>query len=217
MIRLSSVSKYYDNGAVAAVEDVSLEIGPGEAVALRGPSGAGKSTLLNLIGTIDTPTSGTISIDGESLSSLERKHRFRAKKIGFVFQFHHLMPHLTALENVELPMYTERSTRRDRRRRAKSLLAEVGLESMLGKLPGQLSGGERQRIAVARALANSPSIMLADEPTGSLDAETGKCVIELLLNYRNANRATLIVATHNEAVAARMERSVSMEFGLITS
>lgn len=215
MISLAAVSKFYDNGALVAVNHVSLEIESGEKLLLRGPSGAGKSTLLSLIGTIDSPTSGEININDENLSSIKRKHQFRSKTIGFIFQFHHLLPNLTSLENVELPLFTEKTTRRERRDRAMELLESVGIEIKYNKLPGQLSGGERQRIAVARALVNNPSIILADEPTGNLDEKTGKRVIDLLVNYCHTNQATLILATHNDTIAECMDRSIFMEYGSI--
>ena len=215
MISLESVNKHYDDGAVVAVNSVSLNIEPGEKLALKGPSGAGKSTLLNLIGTIDSPTSGEIHVNGENLSNIGRKNRFRANTIGFIFQFHHLLPNLTSLENVELPLFTGKTTRHERRDRAMALLESMGIESKHKKLPGELSGGERQRIAVARALVNNPSIILADEPTGSLDAETGKRVIDLLIDYCQINQATLILATHNDTIAEYMDRSIFMEFGKI--
>ena len=215
MINLESVNKYFDEGAVVAVNSVSLKIESEEKLALKGPSGAGKSTLLNLIGTIDSPTSGEIHVNGENLSNIERKNRFRAKTIGFIFQFHHLLPNLTSLENVELPLFTEKTTRRERRDRAMELLESVGIENKYNKLPGQLSGGERQRIAVARALVNNPSIILADEPTGNLDEKTGKRVIDLLVNYCHTNQATLILATHNDTIAECMDRSIFMEYGSI--
>ncbi|MGI9317630.1 MAG: ABC transporter ATP-binding protein [bacterium] len=215
MISLDSVSKVYSDGAVIAVNNVSLEIESGEKLALMGPSGAGKSTLLNLMGTIDSPTSGEIIIDDINLFSIKRTNRFRARTIGFIFQFHHLLPNLTSLENVEMPMYSEKIPRRERRQRAMDLLESVGIGNKFDKLPGQLAGGERQRIAVARALVNNPKIVLADEPTGSLDAKTGLWVIDQLVNYSDANRATLILATHNEAVAKRMNRRIIMEYGSV--
>lgn len=215
MISLESVNKHYDEGAVVAVSNVSLKIEPGEKLALKGPSGAGKSTLLNLIGTIDSPTSGEILVNGENLSNIGRKNWFRANTIGFIFQFHHLLPNLTSLENVELPLFTGKSTRHERRDRALVLLESVGIKDKYNKLPGELSGGERQRIAVARALVNNPSIILADEPTGSLDAETGKRVIDLLIDYCHVNQATLILATHNDSIAERMDHSIFMEYGRI--
>jgi ABC-type lipoprotein export system ATPase subunit len=215
MISLDSVTRVYDEGAVVAVNNVSLEIESGEKLALTGPSGAGKSTLLNLIGTIDSPTSGEIIVDDENLRNINRMNRFRARTVGFIFQFHHLLPNLNSLENVEMPLFTGKTTRQERRDRAMGLLRSVGIEDKYKKLPGELSGGERQRIAVARALVNNPSIILADEPTGSLDAETGKRIVDLLIDYCHSNNATLILATHNNAIAEYMDRSIFMEFGKI--
>lgn len=216
MISLDSVSKFYDDGSVTAVNHITIKIKPGEKLALKGPSGAGKSTLLNLIGLIDTPSSGEINVNDENLVNIKRKSQFRAKTIGFVFQFHHLLPNLTALENVELPLFTAKMARHDRRDWAMDLLESVGIENKYNKLPGQLSGGERQRIAVARALVNTPPVILADEPTGSLDAETGKRVIDLLTDYCHSNQATLILATHNNTIAEQMDRSIYMEYGSIS-
>jgi len=215
VIILESVSKAYDDGAIIALDDVSLQLEQGARLALRGPSGAGKSSLLNLIGALDTPSSGRLVVDGENLSSLADKSRFRAHRIGFVFQFHHLLPNLTAVQNVTLPLYATTGSSSARQVRAESLLESVGILDQQNRLPGQLSGGERQRVAVARALVNQPSIILADEPTGSLDAETGNRVIDLLLEYCDNHQATLILATHNHAIAARMTHSLLMEYGKI--
>ena len=215
MIRLVSVSRYFDNGAIVALDDVSLEIRTGEKVALEGPSGAGKSTLLNLIGLIDAPSTGQIIVDDRKLHEIRNTSGFRAGNIGFIYQFHHLFPHLTALENVELPLYTTGMSRHERRSRALSLLESVCIEDKCDRLPGRLSGGERQRIAVARALANEPSILLADEPTGSLDETTAAQVIDLLCDYCDSRRATLLLASHNKSVVERMDRRVSISFGRI--
>ncbi len=215
MISLQSVSKTYEDGEVAALQDVSLSIETGETLALTGPSGAGKSTLLNLVGAMDTPTSGSIFIDDHDLSTIQAIHRFRATTIGFIFQFHHLIGNLTSRENVELPLYGAGLTARERRRRAMRLLESVDLDDKSDRLPGQLSGGERQRVAFARAMANNPRTILADEPTGSLDAATGQTVIDLLLDYCSDNQATLLLATHNPAVAERMHRRLQMAYGRI--
>ena len=215
MIRLDSVSRHYDDGAVVAVNKVSIEIDTGEKIALEGPSGAGKSTLLNLIGLIDSPTAGEIRIDDKNLAEVRNHSAFRARNIGFIYQFHHLLPHLSAVENVELPLFATSMSRRERRERALWLLASVGIENQHTRLPGKLSGGERQRVAVARALANEPRILLADEPTGSLDEKTGGKVIDLLRDYCDARQATLMLATHNEAVVKRMDRSISINFGRV--
>jgi ABC-type lipoprotein export system ATPase subunit len=215
VISLESVSKVYDDGAIIALDDISLQLERGEMLALRGPSGAGKSSLLNLIGALDAPSAGRLIVDGEDLSSLANKSRFRAHSIGFVFQFHHLLPNLTVLQNATLPLYATTTGSRARQQRARSLLESVDILDKQNRLPGQLSGGERQRVAVARALVNRPPIILADEPTGSLDADTGSRVIDLLLEYCANHQATLILATHNDAIAARMAHSLVMEYGKI--
>jgi ABC-type lipoprotein export system ATPase subunit len=217
VISLESVSKVYDDGAIIALDDVSLQLERGARLALRGPSGAGKSSLLNLIGALDAPSAGRLNVDGEDLSSLADKSRFRAHSIGFVFQFHHLLPNLTVLQNVTLPLYATTRSSRARQQRAESLLKSVDILDKQNRLPGQLSGGERQRVAVARALVNQPPIILADEPTGSLDADTGSRVIDLLLEYCANHQATLILATHNDAIAARMAHSLVMEYGKINA
>jgi putative ABC transport system ATP-binding protein len=211
MISLAAVSKFYDNGALVAVNHVSLEIESGEKLLLRGPSGAGKSTLLSLIGTIDSPTSGEININDENLSSIKRKHQFRSKTIGFIFQFHHLLPNLTSLENVELPLFTGNMTRQERRDRAMGLLESVGIENKYNKLPGQLSGGERQRIAVARALVNSPPIILADEPTGNLDPANKHRVLECLIECAKQRNATLVLVTHDHDLLNRFNRVIDVK------
>ena len=192
-----------------------MEIRSAEKLALRGPSGAGKSTLLNLIGAIEKPTSGEIIVNGQPLGTLGSLHRYRADSIGFIFQFHHLLPHLTARENVEIPLIRHAWSGRYRRSRATELLESVGVGDHRDRMPGQLSGGERQRVAIARALANEPSVILADEPTGSLDSDSAAHVLRLLLDYSDRLQATLIVATHNESVARAMSRSLFMEFGRI--
>ncbi|MCP4983806.1 MAG: ABC transporter ATP-binding protein [Gammaproteobacteria bacterium] len=216
MIRLQSVSKTYEDGKIIALQDVSLSVEAGAMLALTGPSGSGKSTLLNLIGAMDTPTSGSIFIDDRELSVIRPKYRFRASTIGFVFQFHHLLGNLTACENVELPLYGTRIAAGERHRRAMRLLESVGLDDKSAKSPGQLSGGERQRVALARAMANNPRIILADEPTGSLDAVTGEAVIDLLIDYCATNQATMLLATHNPTVAAGMHGRLEMAYGRIT-
>lgn len=217
MIRLESVSKAYESGDVVALQDISLSVEAGETLALTGPSGAGKSTLLNLVGAMDTPTAGRIFIDGRELVTIRPQHRFRASHIGFVFQFHHLLANLSARENVELPLYNaNKVSARERRQRALYLLESVGLGDKSERSPEQLSGGERQRVAIARAMANKPRIILADEPTGNLDAKTGRAVIDLLLDYCADGQATMLMATHNPSVAERMQRRLEMDYGRIT-
>ena len=175
---LEHVRKVFEDGRIRALEDVSLRLAPGEFAALTGPSGSGKSTLLNLIGALDRPDAGTIAVDGEALSG-DDATGYRASTVGFVFQFHNLIPVLSAAENVQVPMMG-RLSRDERGERAASLLGEVGLADRVSSFPPTLSGGERQRVAIARALANDPRLLLADEPTGALDSETGAQIVALL-------------------------------------
>lgn len=201
---------------VHAVRGVSLEVARGESLAIVGPSGCGKSTLLNLLGGIDRPTSGTVTIDGERIDRMRDADatRFRLRHIGFVFQRFYLMPALTAIENVELPMAEARVSRDKRVARAGELLSYVGLSGRFDHRPAQLSGGEQQRVAIARALANRPRLLLADEPTGELDAKTGAEMIELLGRV-NADGTTVIVVTHDEDLARAARRVVHMRDGVV--
>jgi putative ABC transport system ATP-binding protein len=201
---------------VRAVRGVSLEIARGDYVAIVGPSGCGKSTMLNLLGGIDKPNSGSVTIEGSRIDAMTdaQATRFRLTHIGFVFQRFYLMPALTAIENVELPM-AEAKVPRDRRvERARELLAYVGLSARRDHRPSQLSGGEQQRVAIARALSNKPKILLADEPTGELDARTGTEMIELIAQV-NRDGTTIIVVTHDEVLASAAHRVVHMRDGLI--
>lgn len=202
--------------AVHAVRGISLDIARGEYVALVGPSGCGKSTLLNLLGAIDRPTSGSITIAGRDVSRLSDAEatRFRLTGIGFVFQRFYLMPTLTAAENVQLPMAEAKVPRAEREARTEELLGYVGLAGRSGHRPFQLSGGEQQRVAIARALANHPALLLADEPTGELDARTGAEMIEMFARL-NADGTTLVVVTHDEELAKAAKRVVHIRDGLI--
>lgn len=201
---------------VHAVRGVTLDVARRDFVAIVGPSGCGKSTLLNLIGGIDRPDAGTVSIDGESVDQMRDAEatRFRLRHVGFVFQRFYLMPALTALENVELPMAEAKLPRAQRVQRARELLAFVGLSARRDHRPSQLSGGEQQRIAIARALANRPALLLADEPTGELDAKTGAEMIELL-GQVNEEGTTILVVTHDEDLARAARRVVHMRDGII--
>jgi putative ABC transport system ATP-binding protein len=201
---------------VHAVRGVSLDVDPGEYVAFVGPSGCGKSTMLNLLGGIDRPTDGSVSIDGARIDAMSdaASTRFRLLHVGFVFQRFYLMPALTAMENVELPMAEARIPRVRRQQRARDLLAYVGLAGRRDHRPAQLSGGEQQRVAIARALANVPRLLLADEPTGELDARTGTEMIDLLGRV-NADGMTIVVVTHDEDLANAAKRVVHMKDGLI--
>jgi putative ABC transport system ATP-binding protein len=201
---------------VHAVRGVSLDVRGGEYVAIVGPSGCGKSTLLNMLGAIDAPSSGTLAIAGQRVNGLSDREAtlFRLRHIGFVFQRFYLMPVLTAIENVELPMAEAGQGKAERRSRARELLTYVGLGQRIHHRPTELSGGEQQRVAIARALANKPEILLADEPTGELDARTGAEVISLF-EQLNRDGTTLIVVTHDEDLARAARRVVHMRDGLI--
>lgn len=199
---------------IHAVRGVSLDVAPGEFLAIVGPSGSGKSTLLHLLGAVDAPTSGSVRIAGSEVAGLGERERarLRLRRVGLVFQRFHLLPMLTALENVEVPMAEARVPRRERRERAAALLDRVGLGDRLRHRPGELSGGQRQRVAIARALANRPPLLLADEPTGELDRATGRAMLELFRAIREDGTA-LVVATHDPQLAEGAGRVVRMVDG----
>jgi putative ABC transport system ATP-binding protein len=207
------VRKAFDGGRIRALEDVSLRLAPGEFVALTGRSGSGKSTLLNLIGALDRPDAGEIAVDGEPLGRDGDGTSYRAETVGFVFQFHNLIPVLSAAENVQVPMMGRGLSRGERMRRAEELLAEVGLAERAGQFPPTLSGGERQRVAIARALANDPRLLLADEPTGALDSESGEQVVQLLRSLAESRGMTILLVTNDRAVAGRADRVVELRDG----
>jgi putative ABC transport system ATP-binding protein len=208
------VCRAFEAGRIRALEDVSLRLEPGEFAALIGPSGSGKSTLLNLIGALDRPDAGTIAVDGLRLDGREATE-YRAATVGFVFQFHNLIPVLTAAENVQVPMMGRGSTRAERERRATELLAEVGLAKRAQAYPPTLSGGERQRVAIARALANDPRLLLADEPTGALDSETGAQIVSLLQRLRERRGMTILLVTNDRSIAERADRLLELRDGRI--
>jgi ABC-type lipoprotein export system ATPase subunit len=212
-VAVEGVRKAFEGGKIEALRDVSLRVAAGEFVALLGPSGCGKSTLLNLIGALDKPDGGRVLVGGRDLAQLEDPAEYRAATVGFVFQFHNLIPTLNALENVQMPMLGRRIPRGERERRARKLLEEVGLAARLRSWPATLSGGERQRVALARALALGPQLLLADEPTGSLDWETGAQILSLLQRVRAERRMTVLLVTNDEELARSAERSVSMRDG----
>ena len=207
--------KSFEGGRLRALEDASFRLDPGEVVALTGPSGSGKSTLLNLIGALDRPDAGSVSVDGRRLDSISDLVRYRAQTIGFVFQLHNLLPTLTAAENVQVPMFGQGIGRRTREEKAHALLAEMGLRGRSEARPGVLSGGERQRVAIARALANDPRLLLADEPTGALDYESGMQVLDLLQEVREQRGTTILVVTNDEEVARRADRTLRLRDGVI--
>jgi putative ABC transport system ATP-binding protein len=208
------VVKRFDEGRIRALDGVSFRIGAGEFVALTGPSGCGKSTLLNLIGLLDRADSGSIAVGGELLQRIRDAAEYRASTVGFVFQFHNLVPTLNARENVEVPMLGRRP-RGERQERARALLAEVGLSEREDSLPGTLSGGERQRVAIARALANQPRLLLADEPTGALDSTTGAQVLDLLKRLRDGYGMTVLMVTNDELAATAADRRLALRDGVI--
>lgn len=215
LVETRDLTKIYGDGAeIRALDGVSIQVGTGELVTVMGPSGSGKSTLLNMIGALDKPTSGSVYVDGEDLSQVKNIDRFRAETVGFIFQLHNLLPTLTAQENVEVPMMGRRSAS-ERRNRSEELLNMVGLEDREDHLPNQLSGGQRQRVAVARALANSPPLVLADEPTGSLDSSAGRSLMDLLRDLNRNQGTTFLVVTHDPAVARQTDRVLVMEDGKI--
>jgi putative ABC transport system ATP-binding protein len=216
MIELKNVHKVYPMGEVSvpALRGINLTIHPGEFVAIMGPSGSGKSTLMHLLGCLDLPSDGVVQLDGKDITTLDEDTlaQIRGKKVGFVFQTFNLIPTLTAQENVELPLFFQGVPREKRRARAAELLRKVGLDGRLHHRPAQLSGGERQRVAIARALANDPEIILADEPTGNLDSESGKAILELLAQLHREGK-TIILVTHNPEAAAYAQRIVRIRDG----
>lgn len=219
-IELKDVCKEYGSGEskVKALCDVNLKIKRAEVVAITGPSGSGKSTMLHMLGCLDRPSRGKIVIDGVDVSKLNDNElaKIRGEKIGFIFQFFYLIPSLTALMNVELPMTFLSYSIKDKEKRAKELLKMVGLESRMQHRPSQLSGGESQRVAIARALANNPQIILADEPTGNLDSKSGKEVMEILEKLNKERKVTLIIVTHDTSIARHAERIIKLRDGAIT-
>ncbi len=213
MIETRDLGRHYDFGNVDALVDANLSIFSADYVAIVGKSGSGKTTLLNLIGGLDQPTSGQIWFDGQRLDARSNLDQHRSENIGFVFQHYYLLPNLTASENVQIPMFEAVASVEERCQRAASLLERVGLDGREGHFPAQLSGGECQRVAIARALANQPRVVLADEPTGALDSESGQSVIDLLERLHRNDRITLIVVTHDEALAERADRVIRMSDG----
>jgi ABC-type lipoprotein export system ATPase subunit len=205
---------YGDGEEIRALDGVSMKLSRGELVTVMGPSGSGKSTLLNMIGALDKPTSGSVLIEGQDLANIRNKDAFRAKTVGFVFQLHNLIPTLTARENVEVPMMGHLGLG-ERRARSKELMELVGLGDRMRHLPNQLSGGQRQRVAVARALANNPPLVLADEPTGSLDSEAGRALMGLLRELNRSQGTTFVVVTHDVSVARQTNRVLVMADGRI--
>lgn len=221
LLKLEDVRKSYGTRVLTPVlHGIDLTVRPGEFAALTGPSGSGKSTLLNLIGLLDRPTSGEVYLQGEATSSLADadRTRLRARHLGFVFQFHHLLPAFTAVENVEMPLLADRRRRDpEMRERAISLLEEVGLAERLNFAASDLSGGQQQRVAIARALVASPPLVLADEPTGNLDSETGEQVFQLLRRFNEMRGIGFLIVTHDDRIARRCDRIIHLVDGRVVS
>lgn len=215
LISLFDVEKEYDNGSVRALNGVNLDIFEGEFVSIIGPSGSGKSTLLNMIGALDNPSRGEIYIDGINLQKEKDLSDFRRERIGFVFQLHNLIPNLSVMDNVQIPLLHTGMSSKDMKKRANELIAAVGLESKKRQKPNKLSGGERQRVAIARALVNFPSIILADEPTGALDTKNGQKVLDVLRFVHESIDATLIIVTHDIDVARLADRTIEIRDGQV--
>ncbi len=216
IVEARNLVKVYGDGAeVRALDGVNLRIQQGEFVAVMGPSGSGKSTLLNMIGALDRPTEGQVLVNGRDLATVHDLDTFRARTVGFVFQLHNLIPTLDARENVQVPMMGQPIGHVQRRQRSRELLEVVGLGDRMGHLPSQLSGGERQRVAVARSLANRPALVLADEPTGNLDSQSGREIIALMRRLNGELGTTFIVVTHDLAVARQTDRVLVMHDGRI--
>jgi ABC-type lipoprotein export system ATPase subunit len=216
IVETRDLVKIYGDGAqVRALDGVNMHVERGEFISVMGPSGSGKSTLLNMLGALDRPTSGQVLIGGEDLTKVRDLDTFRARTVGFIFQLHNLIPTLTALENVEVPMMGQSIGRGKRKRRAEELLELVGLAHRMGHLPNQLSGGQRQRVAIARSLANEPKLVLADEPTGDLDTHSGEEVIALMHDLNRELGTTFIAVTHDPSVARKTDRILVMRDGNI--
>ncbi len=216
-VEIRDLYKSYENGRIKALNGISLTIRDGEFVSIIGPSGSGKSTLLNMLGALDVPDSGTINVAGRDLSSSKKLNEFRSDEIGFIFQLHNLIPNISVVENIEIPMFTQGISSSEMRTRALKLLEDVGLKDKADILPNKLSGGERQRVAIARALANEPSIILADEPTGSLDSKTSSKILKQLIDLHESKRVTLIIVTHDMDVAKLADRVIEVLDGEIVS
>lgn len=218
MIKIVGLKKSFDNGKIKALDGIDLEVAQGEFISIMGPSGSGKSTLLNMIAALDTPDAGDILVEGKSLlNEIEDVASYRARTVGFIFQLHNLLPHLTALENILIPMFEVKAPKGEKIRRAQKLLEEIGLKDRMRSFPPELSGGERQKVAIARALANNPRILLADEPTGNIDSKSSQQILRLFKEFRQRNKVTMILVTHNSLVARAGERIVHISDGRISS
>ena len=217
LLEAKALTRDFDEGQVKALRGVDFSIEEGEFVAITGPSGSGKSTLLQLLGALDRPTSGTLLYRGESLPDHPNPAAYRAREVGFIFQAFHLLPTFTAVENVQIPMFEIDRSVSERRERAVELLKLVGLEHRFDHFPSKLSGGERQRVAIARSLANGPSVLLADEPTGNLDSENAHSVLDLIIRLQQEQGRTMVLVTHDPTIAERAGRILRMIDGRIVS
>lgn len=215
LIEVHDVEKVYDDGMIRALDGVHMTVARGEFVAITGPSGCGKSTLLHLLAALDRPTAGTIRVDGYDLNHLRRNNLFRREEIGLVFQLHNLLPRLSVLGNVQIAMAGSNRPHAERSAYAKRLLGDVDLDHLADRRPPQLSGGERQRVAIARALANDPPILLADEPTGSLDSTSVETVLGLFQRLRDERGVTIVLVTHDSVVAGVADRVIRMLDGKV--
>ncbi|MFH1207643.1 MAG: ABC transporter ATP-binding protein [Patescibacteria group bacterium] len=217
IIETKNVKKHFEDGRVKALDGVNFCLKKGEYVSIIGPSGCGKSTLLNMISAMDRPTSGEVIFDGVNLASYGPLDEIRSHKIGFIFQLHNLLPHLTSLENVIIPMHEIAGSASVKRNKALELLKTIGIEYLADKKPTEMSGGERQRVAIARALANDPLVILGDEPTGDVDTKTGVLIMDILEKLNREKGVTLIVVTHALDIARRAQRTIEMRDGKVVS
>ena len=215
IVEVKNLTKTYEKGKVKALNGINFTIKKGEFVSIIGPSGSGKSTLLHMLGALDIPDSGEIIIDGENIQKSKKLNKFRSDKVGFIFQLHNLIPNLSAVENIEIPMYTQKINNKEQRQKALKLLDDVGLKDKSQMKPNQLSGGERQRVAIARSFANDPKIILADEPTGSLDSKNSTKILEKLYKLNKEKQVTLIIVTHDMNVAKLADRVIEVLDGQI--
>lgn len=220
VLECRDVHKYYNDGSreLRILHGINLAVPEGKLLAISGPSGVGKSTLLHILGTLDQPTQGEVFLRGKAISKASRRemNRIRNEEIGFVFQFYHLLPEFSALENVMMPSLCRGESRRKLRGRAEELLSSVGLQERMTHKPGQLSGGEQQRVAIARALFNEPSVILSDEPTGNLDESTGASIVDLLWKLHEERQVTVVIVTHDETIAERAHHWVQIHEGRTT-